>query len=59
MLNGIILLMNDMIRSINGINAIQIAMVGFPYLKIEKLPNFLFMPFDRYEIHIQYFVDFP
>ena len=31
---------------------------GFPYLKIEKLPNIHFMIFDRYEIHIQAFADF-
>ena len=30
---------------------------GFPYLKIEKLPHFLFMFFDRSEIHIQAFGD--
>ena len=30
---------------------------GFPYLKIEKLPNFHFMFFARYEIHIQAFGD--
>ena len=29
---------------------------GYPYLKIEKLSNALFMFFDRYEIHIQAFV---
>ena len=29
----------------------------FPYLKIQKLPNFHFMFFDRYEIHIQDFED--
>ena len=29
-----------------------------PYLKIRNLPNFHFMFFDRYEIHIQAFVDF-
>ena len=28
----------------------------FPCLKIEMLPNFHFMFFDRYEIHIQAFV---
>ena len=31
---------------------------GLPYLKIEKLQEILFMCFDRYEIHIQAFVDF-
>ena len=31
---------------------------GVPYLKIEKLSNVLFMFFDRYEIHIQVFVNF-
>ena len=30
---------------------------GFLYLKIEKLANAHFMFFDRYEMHIQYFVD--
>ena len=28
-----------------------------PFLKIENLPNFYFMFFDRYEIHIQAFLD--
>ena len=32
--------------------------MGFPYLKIEKLPNFRFMFFERYEIHIQAFAIF-
>ena len=32
--------------------------MGFPYLKIQKLPNCNFMFFDRYEIHIQDFEDF-
>ena len=31
---------------------------GFPYLKTEKLASLHFMFFDRYEIHIQYLVDF-
>ena len=31
---------------------------GFPYLRIEKLPNCRFMLFDRYEIHNQASVDF-
>ena len=31
---------------------------GFPYLKIEVLPNSHFKIFDRYEIHIQAFVHF-
>ena len=31
---------------------------GFPDSKIQKLPNFHFMLFDRYQIHIQDFEDF-
>ena len=35
--------------------------VGFPYLKMEKLVGFTELPFhvfDRYEIHVQAFVNF-